>query len=646
MVSVSLNLGDKMKFKLVIGALAALGSVAHAANIVGWTNASKAYATSNLSQLATLAKASPNDQLITYLNASANLNKTNPNPALTAINSLPDSYFRNELLHQLLSYYFNNQDWKKYLNLFSLLPDKQASINETCGYDVANFALNQKAPLKSDLKNLIGDKMPLWCISLVASEINNGTLPKSLQLPFLLGLITNDQTFQFNQLAATFKLAKVNFSATINSSNQANPYQVAYRINALSGKQPEQAYSELAANNKIPAEAKAYLFNIVASDLAKGQRFNQALMAINQASNNYLADDELEWRTRTYLALSNWRGVLATINLMPAPLQAKSVWLYWRAFAEGKSGLKTQAQNDLLKIKPEYSFYSLLAQAELRTPLNITRSVTPANLGQINNADNVRDSFTLYQLGKQTNNSLLVRLATQNLYYLIAQASDEEIAAISQKAHSLGWSEMGISAATRMKTPQANLSFPLLFVSEYRRYSQQYGLQMSYPMAVTRQESRFNAKALAFDGGVGLMQIMPATATYIAHKAGGSNCFRDYACNIKFGSWFLAHLLTKFGNNYIYATAGYNAGPGRAHRWQVNFSTLDNRIQIELIPFKITRDYVQKVLTNKLVYDNLLYPERAQNDMLRFLGQINNQSTTFIVDDDNTQGEGTGSINQ
>jgi soluble lytic murein transglycosylase-like protein len=101
----------------------------------------------------------------------------------------------------------------------------------------------------------------------------------------------------------------------------------------------------------------------------------------------------------------------------------------------------------------------------------------------------------------------------------------------------------------------------------------------------------------------------------------------------------LDHLYNKFGNNIIYTTAGYNAGPGRAHRWQQAFGSLDNRIQIELIPFKITRDYVQKVVTNKIVYDARLSKDK-QVDLIDYLNRMNTKDSTYIVDDDNSTGDG------
>ncbi len=629
--------------KILLGSLILLSQFTFAGS-TQWVSANQAYLKGNLSTLSNLANAYPNDNLINYLNAAANLSRNNPALAVNYINKHDDdNYFSVDLMHQLLNYFFNNQNWQQYINVYENLPEKQASSNETCGYDVANFALNKNIASKSNFKYLASNKLPLWCVSLVASEINNGNLGKSYLQPFLYNLIINDQLTQFNQLAGSFNYNKVNFTSSVPSTQLNNRYQIVYRISNISKKSPETAYSEL-ANANVDSLTRKYLYNLLASNLAIKQNFDMALDAINRGSDEYLSDDEYEWRVRIFLATKNWQSVIDTINMMPDKLQAKNAWLYWKAYAYGKLGQKSQAQDILSRIPLDYSYYALLAQSELRQNPDVDDTPPTGKISSIKYSADAQLSFELYRLGKQGSNSNFVRLATQNLYYVIGQSEDRDIAIISQTAFNYGWNEMGIYAGNKMNRKYASLSFPILFRQAYQKYSQANGIEMSYPMAVTRQESRFNPNALAFDGGVGLMQIMPGTANYIAKKSHSSNCYKSYDCNIKFGSWYLSHLNDKFGNNLIYSTAGYNAGPNRAHRWQQAFAAMDNSIQIELIPFKITRDYVQKVLTNKVVYDSRLNNSKKL-DLLQYLNKINNQNSTFIVDDDNTTGDSNGISN-
>ena len=122
-----------------------------------------------------------------------------------------------------------------------------------------------------------------------------------------------------------------------------------------------------------------------------------------------------------------------------------------------------------------------------------------------------------------------------------------------------------------------------------------------------RQESRFIAAARSSVGANGLMQIMPATAKWIAKELEIDNfkpeTIYEIETNIYFGTAYLRSLLDRLGNNIILATAGYNAGPNRASRWQQSLTgTTEGAIFIETFPFTETRNYVQNVLANTVEY--------------------------------------------
>ncbi len=180
------------------------------------------------------------------------------------------------------------------------------------------------------------------------------------------------------------------------------------------------------------------------------------------------------------------------------------------------------------------------------------------------------------------------------------------------------------------------LSFPMPFLTSYKKHSRQNQIDPGYALAITRQESRFNYKVIAFDGGVGLMQLMPETAKYISHKTGYSLCYRStYDCNIKYGIWYLGSLYQKFNGNYLYASAAYNGGPNRSRRWQDNLDDLDVLIQMELIPINITRNYVQRVLSNKAIYDGELNGTHTIN-LQKYLKKMPLKHYLQQPDDDNT----------
>lgn len=598
-----------------------------------WSSAYQQYQNNNIQNLQEMAAKNPNDKVVNYLYASAALNKSNTNIAQDFIEKNKSSYLSMDLGHQLLNFAFNNQNWSQYTYVYKLMPDSQTSVNEDCGYDLANYALGIKSEQKIKINELIRNKMTTWCISLAATKLSNNEVNQDYKNYFLYNLLINNQLSQYNQVAPKLNAENV---LSVNNGQQNSQYQNVYNISRLAIKSPDQALYQLDTLN-INNITKQYLYNLLAYNLATKQMFDLSQQAIDKGNDKFLSNNEYEWRVRTSLATSNWNQVIKIINSMPLSLQNKNTWIYWKAFAMSKLGQKKQAQQQLTKITSGFNFYSLLAQSELSNSLSVKDKSTASNFEQLRYINETQQGFDLYQLGKQTNNSLFTKLGTQTIYYTIGLSNDSDIAAISDKAYSLNMTDIAIYAGTKIKKPDAIRSFPIMYVDQYKKYSSQYGVDYVFPIAITRQESRFNANALAFDGGVGLMQIMPATASYIAKKVGSHNCYKNYECNIQFGTWFLAHLAAKFGGNLIYASAGYNAGPGRAHRWENNFNSMDNRIQIELIPFDITRDYVQKVNTNKLVYDALLNNQPL--NMNDYLKQINNKETTYITDDEDLSGD-------
>jgi len=134
-------------------------------------------------------------------------------------------------------------------------------------------------------------------------------------------------------------------------------------------------------------------------------------------------------------------------------------------------------------------------------------------------------------------------------------------------------------------------------------------------LAVIRQESEFDQKAHSYAGARGMMQLMTYTAKVIAKQAklpySKNRLKSDPTYNIKLGSYYLAGLLEEYEGSYPFALAAYNAGPKRVKYWKkINGNPQKGNIDyinwVELIKFKETRNYVQRVLENVNVYKYIL----------------------------------------
>jgi soluble lytic murein transglycosylase len=114
---------------------------------------------------------------------------------------------------------------------------------------------------------------------------------------------------------------------------------------------------------------------------------------------------------------------------------------------------------------------------------------------------------------------------------------------------------------------------------------------------VIEQESKFDATARSSAGAVGLMQLQPATAKGIAVRTGGSaftlSDLDDPEINVRYGAWYLHHLLQKYGGVERLALAAYNAGQQNVDRW---------RAAGEDVQFPETRAYIERVERLKDIY--------------------------------------------
>jgi len=133
-------------------------------------------------------------------------------------------------------------------------------------------------------------------------------------------------------------------------------------------------------------------------------------------------------------------------------------------------------------------------------------------------------------------------------------------------------------------------------------YATLYGVDPLLVVSVIREESKFDSKSESHKGAKGLMQLMPSTAQSIAESLGDKTYKEEDLLNpeknIQYGTWYLASLQKVFANNTTLVTAAYNGGRGHVQEWIKNGQINPNKISLQDIPFKETRDYVGRVLNS------------------------------------------------
>ena len=192
----------------------------------------------------------------------------------------------------------------------------------------------------------------------------------------------------------------------------------------------------------------------------------------------------------------------------------------------------------------------------------------------------------------------------------LAQSVEDEgsFVMIGWLAHEIGRPDLAVYTARKASQKHFMLSdsgFPSLPLKRGTI------LDPSVTLAVVRQESGFDIAARSSAGARGLMQLMPATAKQVARqnklKYSRARLTQDGTYNVSLGQHYLAGLVDRFNGSLPMAFAGYNAGPHRVKRWLRDYgdprtSAEDAIDWMESIPFEETRNYVQRVLENMIVY--------------------------------------------
>ncbi len=161
---------------------------------------------------------------------------------------------------------------------------------------------------------------------------------------------------------------------------------------------------------------------------------------------------------------------------------------------------------------------------------------------------------------------------------------------------------------------QYRSSAPYPFYLTIEREAARRGVDEYLVAAVINNESKFRQRVSSHRGAVGLMQLMPETAQWIAHKLEDKS-YREERLwepelNIRYGTWYIAYLLELFEGNEALALAAYNAGAAVVHEWMENDGWSDRFAEGEKIPYGETRHYVKSVLSDRERYKRLYAPQK------------------------------------
>jgi soluble lytic murein transglycosylase len=353
-----------------------------------------------------------------------------------------------------------------------------------------------------------------------------------------------------------------------------------------------------------PAD-RAWVYGRLAHQAAL-RHLPQALSWYQAAGDAGLSDEQSQWKVRAALRAGNWKLVRAAIEAMPAHLAEKPDWIYWRARALQAQGRTEEALPLYESIAQLPNFYGNLASDELGRPiLPPPRAAEPsaAELAQVSSDPAVRRVLALYRLELRTE-------GVREWSWALRGRDDRFLLAAAEYAQRNGIFDRAISAADRTQNEH---DYALRYLAPFRDsvepHAREQNLDRAWVYGLMRQESRFVTGAKSSAGAQGLMQLMPATAKWVARKTGRKDFHpsrvNDIDTNVALGTTYLRIVYESLDNHPVLASAAYNAGPGRAQRWRDD-KPLEGAIYAETIPLSETRDYVKKVMSNAVYYAALL----------------------------------------
>ena len=160
---------------------------------------------------------------------------------------------------------------------------------------------------------------------------------------------------------------------------------------------------------------------------------------------------------------------------------------------------------------------------------------------------------------------------------------------------------------TFMENSITEMTHPMKYSEHVEKYSDIYGVPEEIIYSVIKCESSFESDAKSKDGAIGLMQIMPTTFEDLCRRMGeqyNESLLYDPAVNIKYGTFYLSYLYSKYG---VWETvfAAYNAGYGRVDKWLDN-PEISTDGRLENIPFEETKNYVERVCDARNAYEKLV----------------------------------------
>jgi len=460
--------------------------------------------------------------------------------------------------------------------------------------------------LTSPLMSTQDKQQRLWV------QLRSGLSGQALATAQSLGM--NLSLAQLNQIQAN----PLNYLWTAPKTNDVDYAYLIFALGRLANNDLGNAFANVQrVAQGTPESVQKYLYRTVAyigGTTVMKNNFNREVLQYFDASYGYpLSPEEAEIYARQAIRFSAWESLIRAIDSMSVSQKQEDRWQYWLARASEQRGdakSKTLAREIFKKLSVGDDYHNLLAKDRIGQRYQ----TIPANT-QPSNADAQRLSQDIhFSRAFALRNVNADNYVNREWNWAVRQAylkqDDGLILAAAKRATEMGWYDRAIYAADRtVKQHNYSYRYAMPHQSYVVSHSRNAGIDPAWAYGLMRQESRFVTHARSHVGAGGLMQIMPDTAKLVARQMGETYnpaALSDMNTNVRYGTFYLSMIQSQLSNSPVLATAGYNAGPNRARRWQPENQPIAADQYTESIPLTETRDYVKHVMSNATHYGVLL----------------------------------------
>ncbi|MFC3194943.1 transglycosylase SLT domain-containing protein [Marinicella sediminis] len=319
-----------------------------------------------------------------------------------------------------------------------------------------------------------------------------------------------------------------------------------------------------------------------------------------------LRDDQIKaWMVRYHLYHEDWPAVLDALLHMPKRQLDQARWQYWLGRAQAKTGQVNTAKNTFSKLSRQTNYYGFLAADHMRLPYQLCQQSIPVNNPNYTPSPGIVRAIELHHVGL-----LSMARSEWNLAYRGLGKADKQ--ALAHVVTQEGWYAKSIAIMADLGAwDNYQLRYPIAHETLIKQHANGTAPLPQWVMAIIKQESAWTKDAVSHANAHGLMQLLPSTAKQLGQQLGiqiqQNNQLHQPPLNIQLGVQYQKNLFKQF-NHPLLVAAAYNAGERKSKDWSLDFPHAPD-IWLETIPYRETRGYITKILSNVTIYDWLIHAQ-------------------------------------